>query len=63
MNNALILTQLLLQFAERSADIARLLNLANTEGRDVTDAELDGLAAGDDRVSATLQALIAAKKG
>lgn len=41
MNNALILAQLLLQYATKAQEIARLFATANAEGRDVTDAEVD----------------------
>lgn len=62
MNNVLILTQILMQFAQNVDGIARLLNLAHSEGRDVTDAELDVFASGDDAARKALQDLIDAKR-
>lgn len=58
MNNALILVSLLLQYSDKIAAVTKLLNTAHTEGRDVTDAELDALFAGDDAARAGLQAAI-----
>ena len=58
MNNALILVSLLLQYSDKIAAVSKLLTAAHSEGRDVTDAELDALFAGDDAARAALQAAI-----
>jgi hypothetical protein len=41
MSNALALTQILLQLAQQMQQIATLFNVASSEGRDVTDEEVD----------------------
>lgn len=46
--NAAILVQLVLGLIDRAAAYGALLNKARAEGRDVSDAELDGLASDDD---------------
>ena len=58
MNNALVLTSLLLDLTTRQAKIAALLNQAHAQGRDVTQAELDQLFADDAAARASLQAKI-----
>lgn len=58
MNNALVLISLLLQYGEKIAAVTKLLSTAQAEGRDVTQAELDVLFAGDDAARAALQAAI-----
>lgn len=62
MNNAILLTQLLLQAATQVQQFGALLAKAHAEGRDVTDAELDALASADDAARARLQALIDARQ-
>lgn len=59
MNNALLLTQLLLQAATQVQQFGALLAKAHAEGRDVTDDELNALVAADDAAKARLDALIA----
>lgn len=59
---AIALLGLLLQYSDKIAEIGTLLTKAHAEGRDVTDAELDTLFAGDDTARATLQSIIDAKK-
>lgn len=61
MNNALILIGLLMQYSDKIAAVTKLLNTAHSEGRDVTEAELDELFAGDDAARAALEQAIAAK--
>jgi len=58
--NALAIITLLLQYSDKIAQIGGLLSKAQSEGRDVTDAELDTLFAGDDAARAALAAAIAA---
>jgi hypothetical protein len=58
--NALAIITLLLQYSDKIAEIGKLLSTAHAEGRDVTDAELDTLFAGDDAARAALAAAIAA---
>lgn len=58
--NALALITLLLQYSDKIAAAGKLLATAHSEGRDVTDAELDTLFAGDDAARAALVAAIAA---
>lgn len=62
MNNALILTNLLLGLLDRQQQIANLLRTAQSEGRDVTAEELDALFADDAAARAQLQAAIDAAK-
>ena len=62
MNNALILVSLLLQYSDKIAAVSKLLNTAHSEGRDVSDAELDALFADDDAARVALQAAIDAAK-
>lgn len=60
MTNLLAITTLLLQYSDKIASMAKLMNTATAEGRDVSDAELDALFADDDAARARLVALIAA---
>jgi len=62
VNNALILVSLLLQYGDKIATISKLITNARSEGRDVTDAELDALFADDDAARVALQAAIDAAK-
>lgn len=62
MGNALILIQLLLQATTQVQQFGALLAKAHAEGRDITDDELNALAAADDVAKAKLQALIDARK-
>jgi hypothetical protein len=55
MSNALILAQLLLQYATKAQEIAQLFAVANAEGRDVTDAEVDASGVKADVALAKLQ--------
>ena len=59
MSNALLLTQLLLQAATQVQQFGALLAKAHAEGRDVSEDELNALAAADDVAKARLDALIA----
>lgn len=59
MNNALLLTQLLLNAATQVQKFGGLLAKAHAEGRDVTDDEISSLASADDVAKARLDALIA----
>lgn len=64
MGNSVILINLLLGLLDRAGAISSLLKTAQTEGRDITEAELDQIVAGDDAARAALDAAIkAAKKG
>ena len=62
MTNLLALTTLLLQYSDKIASMAKLMNTATAEGRDISDAELDALFADDDAARARLIALIVAAK-
>lgn len=62
MNNALILIQLLLQLTTQAQAISQLLAKAHSEGRDVTEEEIDILVQGDDAAKAALAAAIEAAK-
>lgn len=62
MTNAIAIIQLLLSYSDKIAQIGGLLSKAQSEGRDVTDAELDTLFAGDDAARAALAAAIASAK-
>lgn len=55
--NALILTQLLLQYATKMQEIGVLFQNAQSEGRDVSDAEVDASAVARD--AAILRAQVA----
>lgn len=63
MSNALIVLQMLLQSAGQLQQLGQLLQTAQSEGRDITDAELDGIVAGYTQAHASLDALIASKGG
>jgi hypothetical protein len=63
MGNALALIALLLQYSDKITQIGALLTKANTEGRDVSDTELDALFADDDAAKARFDALIKAAGG
>lgn len=58
-----ILMDILLPLLSHAAEITSLLGKAKSEGRDVTDAELDGLFAEDDKAKAALAAAIKAARG
>lgn len=62
MSNALLLVQLLLEVTTKAQQLSGILAKAHTEGRDVTDDELNSLAADDDSARARLDALIATKR-
>lgn len=55
MSNALILTQLLLQYAAKMQEIGQLFAAANAQGRDVTDEEVDASGLKADAALAKLQ--------
>lgn len=59
MGNAALLVELLLGLIDRASAVGAIISKAQAEGRDVTDAELDGLAAGDDAAKIALAAAIA----
>lgn len=59
-NTALIL-ELLLLFARRQQELALLMQRAQSEGRDVTDEELEALFAEDDAAKRQLDELITRK--
>ena len=63
MANIAILMQILLPLLDRANAITGLLSKAHSEGRDVTDAELNGLFAADDQAKAALDAAIKAARG
>lgn len=63
MANIAILMQILLPLLDRANAITGLLAKAHGEGRDVTDAELDGLFAADNDAKAALDAAIKAARG
>lgn len=54
-SNALILAQLLLQYATKAQEIAQLFAAANAAGRDVTDEEVDASGLKADVALAKLQ--------
>lgn len=60
MTNLLALATLFLQYSDKLGAMAKLMATAASENRDVTEAELDTLFAGDDAARALLQAAIAA---
>lgn len=62
MGNAELVTQLLLGLLQRAASIAILIRTAQQQGRDVTAAELDAMAAADDTAKAGLDAAIKAAR-
>jgi hypothetical protein len=62
MSGALVATNLLLGLLDRAAAIGSLLALAQTEGRDITAAELDAVFAADAAAREQLQTAIDAAK-
>ena len=62
MTNLLALTTLLLQYSDKIVAMSGLMKKAASEGRDISDAELNGLFADDDAARDRLLALIAAAK-
>lgn len=62
MANIAVLMQILLPLLDRASAIAGLLKTAQSENRDVTDAELDALFANDDAAKAALDAAIKAAR-
>lgn len=54
---------LILALLQRSTEISALIKKARDEGRDIDDAELDGLVAADDTARAALVDAIAKAKG
>lgn len=61
MNSAIVI-QLLLGLLDRATAIGALISKAQAEGRDISDAELDALAASDDKARDALVKAIAAAK-
>lgn len=61
MENVAILIQLLVSLLGQADKIAKLLNAARSEGRDVSEEELATLFTEDDAARARLQALIDAR--
>lgn len=61
--NALILSQLMLNLLERAADASRVLVRAHAEGRDVSAEELAAARANDDAARESLERAIAAARG
>ena len=61
--NAALAVQLLLQLLTQTQAIAALLQKAQSEGRDVSDDEIQALASNDDAARAQLQAAIDQKSG
>jgi hypothetical protein len=53
-----LLLTLMIQMMSRAAEFGALITKARSEGRDVTEAELDALAANDDLMRAELQKAI-----
>lgn len=60
MVNALLVIQALTEALASAQKLSSLLQQAHSEGRDVTDAELDSLRSDDDRAKASLDQAIAA---
>lgn len=58
MQNIALLMQILLPLLDRASTISALLNKANAEGRDVSDAEIDAAFADDNAAKAALDAAI-----
>lgn len=63
MTNILALLDLLVRLGQQMSHVMALIKTARAEGRDVTDDELNGLAALDDQKKAELDKLITQKKG
>lgn len=61
--NAEVAVGLLIQLLGQANNLGALINKARIEKRDITDAELDGLAGGDDAARARLQAEIDKVRG
>lgn len=61
MTNVLILLQVLLQGTAQLQQLAQLLQTAQTEGRDITDEELNTIVTGYATAHAALDAWIASK--
>ena len=59
MDTALLATTTLLRLLEQAQSVGALILKARSEGRDITTAELDALAATDDAVRDALNAEIA----
>jgi hypothetical protein len=59
MGNTALAVDLILGLIDRANAIGGLIGKAQAEGRDITDAELDALAAGDDAAKIALAAAIA----
>jgi len=55
MGNALLLLQVLSTIAAQAMQVTQLLQTTTAEGREPTDAEIDGLFADDDAARAQLQ--------
>ena len=62
-NNVGLLLQLVLTGLQQLEQYRQMMVRAQTEGRDITDAELAEQAARDDAVRAALEAEIARRKG
>lgn len=60
--DALTAITLLTQLLAQATALGNLIRTAQAEGRDITPAELDALAAGDDVARAALEAAIARAK-
>jgi hypothetical protein len=60
--DAITALALLNQLAQTLAALSALIQRAQTEGREITAAELDTLASGDDMARAALEAAIARAK-
>jgi hypothetical protein len=60
--DAITALALLNQLAQTLASLSALIQRAQTEGREITTAELDALAGGDDLARAALEAAIARAK-
>lgn len=63
MSNILLLLQFLLQSAGQIQQITQLIQTAQSENRDITDAELDTIVTGYTQAHAALDALISSKGG
>lgn len=62
MNNALVAINLLLELLAKAETVSQVIRAAQAEGRDVSAAELDMVAAGDDAARQALADAIAAAK-
>ena len=60
--NAAIVIQLLLGLLDRASAISALIQTAQNEGRDITDAEMDAVVAADDAAKKSLQDTIDAAR-